>query len=45
MGKSGSNRRVNTGVTTTILFGPLGALGFLSKKHRYSFIVKGLMEI
>ncbi len=40
--KSGySNRRVNTGVTTTILFGPLGALGFLSKKHRYSFIVKG----
>ena len=40
--KSGySNRRVNTGVTTTILFGPLGALGFLSKKHRYSFVVKG----
>ena len=40
--KSGySNRRVNTGVTTTIIFGPLGALGFLSKKHRYSFIVKG----
>ena len=40
--KSGySNRRVNTGVTTTILFGPIGALGFLSKKHRYSFIVKG----
>ena len=40
--KSGySNRRVNTGITTTILFGPLGALGFLSKKHRYSFIVKG----
>ena len=40
--KSGySNRRINTGVTTTILFGPLGALGFLSKKHRYSFIVKG----
>ena len=33
--------RVNTGVTTTIIFGPLGALGFLSKKHRYSFIVKG----
>jgi hypothetical protein len=40
--KSGySNRRVNTGVTTTIIFGPLGALGFLGKKHRYSFIVKG----
>ncbi len=40
--KSGySNRRINTGVTTTILFGPLGALGFLSKKHRYSFIIKG----
>ncbi len=40
--KSGySNRRVNTGVTTTILFGPIGALGFLGKKHRYSFIVKG----
>ena len=40
--KSGySSRRVNTGVTTTILFGPIGALGFLSKKHRYSFIVKG----
>ena len=44
--KSGySNRRVNTGVTTTILFGPLGALGFLSKKHRYSFIVKGLTQM
>ena len=28
-------------MTTTILFGPLGALGFLSKKHRYSFIIKG----
>ena len=43
--KSGySNRRVNTGVTTTILFGPLGALAFLSKKHRYSFIVKGFDE-
>ena len=40
--KSGySSRRVNTGVTTTILFGPIGALGFLSKKHRYSFIIKG----
>ena len=40
--KSGySNRRVNTGVTTTIIFGPIGALGFLGKKHRYSFIVKG----
>ena len=40
--KSGySNRRINTGVTTTIIFGPLGALGFLSKKHRYSFIIKG----
>ena len=40
--KSGySHRRVNTGVTTTIIFGPLGALGFLSKKHRYSFIIKG----
>ena len=40
--KSGySNRRVNTGVTTTIIFGPLGALGFLSKKHIYSFIIKG----
>ena len=40
--KSGySNRRINTGVTTTIIFGQLGALGFLGKKHRYSFIVKG----
>ena len=40
--KSGySNRRINTGVTTTIIFGPLGALGFLGKKHRYSFIIKG----
>ena len=36
-----SIRRVISGVTTTIIFGPLGALGFLSKKHRYSFIVKG----
>ncbi len=36
-----SHRRINTGVTTTILFGPLGALGFLSKKHQYSFIIKG----
>ena len=40
--KSGySNRRINTGVTTTIIFWPLGALGFLGKKHRYSFIIKG----
>ena len=30
--KSGySNRRVNTGVTTTIIFGPIGALGFLER--------------
>ena len=36
-----SNWRVNTGVTTTIIFGPLGALGFLSKKLRYSFVIKG----
>jgi len=36
-----SHRRVNTGVTTTILFGPLGALSFISKKHQYSFLIKG----
>ena len=38
--KSGySNRRVNTGVTTTIIFGPIGALGFLGKINHFSFFV------
>ena len=39
-------RKVNTGVTTTILFGPLGALGFLSKKNMDTvLLLRGLTQM
>ena len=34
-----SSTAVGTGVATTIFFGPLGLLGFLSKKHEYDFLI------
>lgn len=36
-----SSTAVGTGVATTILLGPIGLLGFLSKKHDYTFAVNG----
>ena len=39
-----SSTAVGTGVATTIFFGPLGLLGFLSKKHDYSFLINGYDE-
>lgn len=36
-----SSTNVGVGVATTIIFGPLGLLGFLAKKHNYNFTVDG----
>ncbi len=41
IGGGDSKTRVGTGVTTTILFGPLGLMGFLAKKHEYSYTLNG----
>ncbi len=38
-GKSKTN--VTNGVVTTVVFGPLGLLGFLAKHHDYNFLVNG----
>lgn len=32
---------VGTGVATTVIFGPIGLLGFLAKSHEYNFTVNG----
>ena len=32
---------MGTGVATTILFGPIGLLGFMAKNHDFNFIVNG----
>ena len=32
---------VGTGVATTIVFGPIGLLGFLAKNHEYNFTING----
>jgi hypothetical protein len=32
---------VGAGIATTILFGPIGLLGFLAKNHDFNFIVNG----
>ena len=40
-GGGDSNTSVGTGVATTILFGPIGLLGFLAKNHDFNFIVNG----
>ena len=36
-----SKTSIVTGVTTTILFGAVGLLGFLKKDHNYNFFVNG----
>ena len=36
-----TDTQVGTGIATTVLFGPLGLLGFLAKKHDYNFLVNG----
>ena len=40
-GGGDSSTQVGTGVATTILFGPLGLLGFLAKKHDFNFLING----
>ena len=40
-GGGDSSTQVGTGVATTILFGPIGLLGFLAKSHDYNFVVNG----
>ena len=32
---------VGVGIATSVVFGPLGLLGFLSKKYDYNFIING----
>lgn len=39
-----SSTKVGVGIATTILFGPLGLLGFLAKKHDYNFTIDGYDE-
>lgn len=39
-----SSTQVGTGIATTIIFGPIGALGFLAKKHKYAFTITGFDE-
>ncbi len=41
VGGGSSKTRVGVGVATTIIFGPIGLLGFLAKKHAYSFTING----
>ncbi len=36
-----SKRDIGGGVATTIIFGPIGLLGFLGKNHDYNFAVNG----
>jgi hypothetical protein len=36
-----SKTSIVTGVTTTILFGAVGLLGFLAKNHNYNFFING----
>ena len=40
-GGGDSSTSVGTGVATTILFGPIGLLGFLAKNHDFNFMVNG----
>lgn len=40
-GGGDSNTSVGTGVATTVLFGPIGLLGFLAKNHDFNFLVNG----
>tara|TARA_B100002051_G_C16618621_1_gene577040 strand:- start:66 stop:749 length:684 start_codon:yes stop_codon:yes gene_type:complete len=43
-GGGDSNTSVGTGVATTVLFGPIGLLGFLAKNHDFNFLVNGYNE-
>ncbi len=43
-GGGDSTTSVGTGVATTIFLGPIGLLGFLAKKHDYSFLINGYDE-
>jgi hypothetical protein len=40
-GGGNSETRVGVGIATTLIFGPLGLLGFLAKKYDYTFLVNG----
>ena len=40
-GGGDSNTSVGTGVATTVLFGPIGLLGFLAKNHDFNFMING----
>ena len=40
-GGGDSDTAVGAGIATTILFGPIGLLGFLAKNHDFNFIVNG----
>lgn len=40
-GGGDTSTQVGTGVATTILFGPVGLLGFLAKKHDFNFVING----
>ena len=40
-GGGDTSTQVGTGVATTVLFGPIGLLGFLAKKHDFNFVVNG----
>ena len=40
-GGGDSSTQVGTGVATTILFGPIGLLGFLAKNHDFNFLING----
>ena len=40
-GGGDTETQVGTGVATTILFGPIGLLGFLAKKHNFNFSING----
>ena len=40
-GGGDTSTQVGTGVATTVLFGPIGLLGFLAKKHDFNFVING----
>ena len=41
-GRTGQSKSsIGTGVTTTVLFGGIGLLGFLAKDHHYDFTING----
>tara|TARA_Y100001968_G_scaffold71728_1_gene62961 strand:+ start:179 stop:709 length:531 start_codon:yes stop_codon:yes gene_type:complete len=42
-GKSKTN--ISTGITTSVLLGPIGLLGFFAKHHDYNFLVNGYNKL